>query len=82
MIEDLLAKDPADRPENARAVAIRLGLADHEILGLALGLAQAVYGESALEVDLALRDVVLRGTDGHGGRRPRCVAGGLGPGPA
>ena len=52
VIEDLLAKDPADRPENARAVAIRLGLADHEILGLALGLAQSVYGDSALEVDL------------------------------
>ncbi len=49
VIEDLLAKDPLDRPENARAVAIRLGLADHEIIGLALGLAQAVYGESALE---------------------------------
>ena len=52
VIEDLLAKEPTDRPENARAVAIRLGLADHEILGLALGLAQAVYGESALEVDV------------------------------
>jgi serine/threonine-protein kinase len=49
VIEDLLAKDPHQRPENARAVAIRLGLADHEIIGLALGLAQAVYGESALE---------------------------------
>jgi serine/threonine protein kinase len=49
VIEDLLAKDPADRPANARAVAIRLGLADHEIMGLALGLAQAVYGESALD---------------------------------
>jgi serine/threonine-protein kinase len=49
VIEDLLAKDPQDRPENARAVAIRLGLADHEIIGLSLGLAQAVYGESALE---------------------------------
>jgi eukaryotic-like serine/threonine-protein kinase len=49
VIEDLLAKDPQDRPENARAVAIRLGLADHEIMGLALGLAQAVYGESSLE---------------------------------
>ena len=52
VIEELLAKNPADRPENARAVAVRLGLADHEILGLALGLAQAVYGESALEEDL------------------------------
>ncbi|MBF4768926.1 serine/threonine protein kinase [Nocardioides agariphilus] len=49
VIEHLLAKDPLERPENARAVAIRLGLADHEIIGLALGLAQAVYGESALE---------------------------------
>ncbi len=53
VIEELLAKDPLDRPENARAVAIRLGLADHEIIGLALGLAQAVYGESTLEEDLA-----------------------------
>ena len=53
VIEDLLAKDPADRPANARAVAIRLGLADHEILGLALGLAQSVYGESAVEADMA-----------------------------
>ena len=51
VIEDMLAKDPADRPPNARAVAIRLGLADHEIMGLALGLAQAVYGESTLAQD-------------------------------
>jgi serine/threonine-protein kinase len=48
VIEDLLAKDPEDRPVNARAVAIRLGLADHEIIGLALGLAEAVYGESSV----------------------------------
>ena len=54
VIEDLLAKNPKDRPENARAVAIRLGLADHEIIGLALGLAQAVYGESTLEDDSEL----------------------------
>ena len=54
VIEELLAKDPADRPANARAVAIRLGLADHEIMGLALGLAQAVYGESPLEKDPVL----------------------------
>ena len=52
VIGDLLAKDPADRPENARAVAVRLGLADHELLGLALGLAQAVYGESTLSEDV------------------------------
>jgi serine/threonine-protein kinase len=49
VVDDLLAKDPHDRPENARAVAIRLGLADHEIIGLALGLAEAVYGESSFE---------------------------------
>jgi serine/threonine-protein kinase len=49
VVDDLLAKDPQDRPANARAVAVRLGLADHEIIGLALGLAQAVYGESSLE---------------------------------
>ena len=53
VIDDLLAKDPRDRPENARAVAIRLGLADHEIIGLSLGLAQAVYGESTLEEGMA-----------------------------
>ena len=40
---------PRNRPENARAVAIRLGLADHELMGLALGLAEAVYGESSLD---------------------------------
>jgi serine/threonine-protein kinase len=56
VIEDLLAKDPQDRPENARAVAIRLGLADHEIIGLSLGLAQAVYGESSLEDSAGVPD--------------------------
>ncbi len=45
VIEDLLAKDPKDRPANARAVALRLGLADHELMGLSLGLAQTVYGD-------------------------------------
>lgn len=45
VIEDLLAKDPADRPPNARAVAIRLGLHDHELMGLSLGLASAVNGD-------------------------------------
>jgi serine/threonine-protein kinase len=49
VIEHLLEKDPRHRPENARAVAIRLGLADHELMGLSLGLAEAVYGESALD---------------------------------
>ncbi len=59
VIEHLLAKDPRDRPENARAVAIRLGLADHEIIGLSLGLAQAVYGESALEESAPDGDAAL-----------------------
>jgi serine/threonine-protein kinase len=57
VIEHLLAKDPQDRPENARAVAVRLGLADHEIAGLALGLAQAVYGESALDDRTPVGDI-------------------------
>ena len=42
VIEDCLAKDPALRPPNARAVALRLGLGDHEIIGLALGMAWSV----------------------------------------
>jgi serine/threonine-protein kinase len=44
VVEDLLAKDPADRPPNARAVAVRLGLHDHELMGLSLNMATAVYG--------------------------------------
>ena len=39
VVEDCLAKDPGQRPPNARAVALRLGLGDHEIMGLGLGLA-------------------------------------------
>jgi serine/threonine-protein kinase len=42
VIEDCLAKDPALRPPNARAVALRLGLGDNEIMGLGLGLAWSV----------------------------------------
>ena len=45
VVTDLLAKNPEDRPPNARAVAVRLGLADHEIAGLAIGLARTVYGD-------------------------------------
>ena len=44
VVKDLLAKNPADRPPNALAVAVRLGLADHELTGPALGLARLVYG--------------------------------------
>jgi serine/threonine-protein kinase len=46
LITDLLAKDPQARPENARAVAVRLGLADDLTTGMALGLASAVDGEA------------------------------------
>jgi serine/threonine protein kinase len=65
VIDDLLEKDPRDRPLNARAVAIRLGLADHEIIGLSLGLAEAVYGESSLD-DGALADPDASPTDPTG----------------
>jgi serine/threonine-protein kinase len=61
VIEHLLEKDPRDRPENARAVAVRLGLADHEIMGLSLGLAQAVYGESSLDEDAVVDADPTRG---------------------
>ena len=53
VIQDCLQKNPADRPPNAAAVAIRLGLGDQEVAGLALGLAQALGGapEDALDPD-------------------------------
>ncbi len=41
----LLEKKPDDRPENARAVAGMLGMADHELIGLAQGLAVQVNSE-------------------------------------
>jgi serine/threonine-protein kinase len=44
VIDDCLQKNPADRPPNAAAVAVRLGLGDQEVAGLALGLAQALGG--------------------------------------
>ena len=44
LITDCLAKNPADRPENARAVAARVGIGEHEMVGLALGLARAIDG--------------------------------------
>jgi serine/threonine-protein kinase len=52
VVEELLAKDPADRPPNALAVAVRLGLADHEMSGLALGLARTVYGDEEPDDDV------------------------------
>ena len=45
VVEALLEKQPADRPENARAVAIMLGFEDTELAGLAEGLATLVDGE-------------------------------------
>lgn len=57
VIRDCLQKDPADRPPNAGAVAVRLGLGDQEVAGLALGLAQALGAP-----DEAL-DAALDGTD-------------------
>ncbi|GAB3591936.1 serine/threonine-protein kinase [Angustibacter peucedani] len=45
VVEDCLAKEPGERPPNARAVALRLGLGDDETLGLALGLAWSVGDE-------------------------------------
>lgn len=52
VVTELLAKNPEDRPPNARAVAIRLGLADHEITGLALGLARMVYGDDEPDAEV------------------------------
>ncbi len=46
LIIDCLAKDPLDRPANAREVATRVGLGDHEMAGLALGLASATDDDS------------------------------------
>jgi serine/threonine-protein kinase len=45
LIADCLQKDPELRPPNAAAFAFRLGLGDHEVVGLALGLAQAITGQ-------------------------------------
>jgi serine/threonine-protein kinase len=42
LVTDCLSKDPADRPANAREVASRVGLGEHEMAGLALGLASAL----------------------------------------
>jgi serine/threonine-protein kinase len=44
VVASLLEKDPLDRPENARAVALALGIEDTELAGLAEGLAAAVGG--------------------------------------
>ena len=46
LIAECLEKDPEKRPPNAAAVAVRLGLGDHEVVGLALGFAQALTGHA------------------------------------
>ena len=48
VVESLLEKDPFDRPENARAVALALGIEATELIGLAEGLAASV-GEAYVE---------------------------------
>ena len=72
VIEDLLAKDPLDRPDNARAVAYRLGLADQEMAGLAIGLAHAVYGESTLNDDVRAMGTVCATSGACADDRRRC----------
>lgn len=47
LINECLEKDPEKRPANAAAVAVRLGLGDQELRGLALGLATAINGSPA-----------------------------------
>jgi serine/threonine-protein kinase len=46
LIHDCLEKDPANRPPNAAAVAVRLGLGDQDLIGLALGIATTLNGQS------------------------------------
>ena len=45
VVASLLEKKPDDRPENARAVALMLGMDDTELIGLAQGLAVQVNSE-------------------------------------
>ncbi|WP_147066845.1 serine/threonine-protein kinase [Terrabacter aerolatus] len=51
LIAECLEKDPEKRPVNAAAVAVRLGLGDQELRGLALGLATAINGSPAEMLD-------------------------------
>lgn len=46
IIEDCLQKEPGARPANAAAVALRLGLGDHELIGVALGPGTALNEQS------------------------------------
>jgi serine/threonine-protein kinase len=51
LVAECLQKDPEKRPANAAAVAVRLGLGDQEVRGLALGLATAINGAPAEMLD-------------------------------
>jgi eukaryotic-like serine/threonine-protein kinase len=75
LITDCLAKNPADRPPNAAAVAMRLGFGDQDLIGLALGLATALNGQSE-DIPRALEHVVeeltpTRGMPSPAATRPR-----------
>jgi serine/threonine-protein kinase len=63
LVTDCLSKDPAARPENAREVARRVGIGEHEMAGLALGLAIALDGWSDDSPDTDSDGSVLRFPD-------------------
>ena len=51
LVQECLEKEPEKRPPNAAAVAIRLGYGDHELLGMALDLAQALHQAEEQEAE-------------------------------
>jgi serine/threonine-protein kinase len=63
LVTDCLSKDPAARPENAREVARRVGIGEHEMAGLALGLAITLDGWSDDSPDTDSDGSVLRFPD-------------------
>ncbi|MGO4597280.1 serine/threonine-protein kinase [Terrabacter sp. 2RAF25] len=66
LITECLEKDPEKRPANAATVAVRLGMGDQELRGLALGLATAINGSPAdmIENVEEVAEQVGRATDG------------------
>jgi len=63
LVTACLSKDPAGRPANAREVARRVGIGEHEMAGLALGLAIALDGWSDDSPDTDSDGSVLRFPD-------------------
>ena len=60
VIRDCLEKEPQNRPPNAAAVAMRLGLGDQDLIGLAIGLATALNGQPddlPAEVEIAVEEL-------------------------